>query len=567
MMSGPEGASLSDAIKRIRMAMHQGDLAKAGRLAQEARKAHPEDAGIANTAGDLALKSADFAAASDHFEAASKLDPETLEYAVNYAIALQRLDRHTDAVKALAPYKQRGLAVLRYCSVLGTSHRALGEMSLAAHWYDAVLALDPQHQRGLHGRARVAIERGEADAVQRFDAALAVNPGDGDLWLGKAQALEVAGDIKGARLVAEQLCDQAPSFLAALSFLSGLRLAAGDADFTAPFVAAALKSPQDPNIPATHAEVLAGLDFTAEAAEIAQAARKRFPDITHFTMLEAVHSDTSGDWDRADALFKHIPAETPMRALHEARHRIRGGQIAEANNLLDEALVKDPWDVSTWALRGIAWRLARDERAQWLHEQEGLIQFRPLIARLGLIDDVAEELRALHSGSTMPLGQSLRGGTQTRGILFHRTESLFAELHDAITSSLEEYRADLPPTDAAHPLLRHRNTGWSLAGSWSVRLTGGGDYHSAHVHYQGLISSALYIAVPDEVDGPDQRGWLEIGRPKPDLGCDLPPIVSIKPQIGHLALFPSTSYHGTSPFTSAERLSVAFDVVPQSSHT
>jgi tetratricopeptide (TPR) repeat protein len=465
----------------------------------------------------------------------------------------------------LAAHEQAGRSLARYGSVRALSERSLGRPALAAKWYDAALGVEPRHPRALHGRARVALERGEADALARFDAALAVNPGDAELWLGKAQALEVVGDIKGARIVAEQLCDQAPGFIAALHFLAGLKLAAGEADFTEPFARAAARAPQDPNIAAAHAETLAGLDYAAEAAEVAAGARRRFAHEPHFALLEAIHAGSAGQTERADAIFAQLPVRTPLRALHEARHRIRTGELALAERLLDEALADNPWDIAAWALRGIAWRLAGDARAAWLHEQAGLVQLRPLAGRTGLIEDAVAQLRDLHARLAMPLGQSLRGGTQTRGILFHRTEPLLAELHEAIRATIEEYREELAPQDASHPLLRHRARSWQLAGSWSVRLCGGGaaggDYHTAHIHPQGIVSSALYLVVPEEAHGDQQRGWLEIGRPPLDLRLDLPPLRSIEPRPGHLALFPSTQYHGTTPFGSAERMTVAFDVV------
>ncbi len=564
-MSGVSGEPLSaaEAMVRIRMAMQQGDLPGARTIAETGTNAHPGDGALADAAGDLALKSGDAAAAAAHFARACAIEPGLIDYALNHAIALQQLNRHRDVIALLTTHEKVGRLVARYGSVRALSHRSLAEPTQAAHWYDAALAVEPSHPRALHGRARVAIERGEPDALARFDAALGVNPGDADLWLGKAQALDVAGDIAGARAVAEQICAQAPGFTAALSFLSGLKLAAGEEDFTAPFAQAAAKAPQDPNIVATHSETLAGLDHAAQAADVAAQARLRFPNEPHFALLEAIHAGSAGDWDRAEAVFASLSVQSPTRALHEARHRIRGGQMEQADALLKQVLSGDPWNISAWALRGIVWRLSGGARADWLHEQEGLVQLRPLVGRDGLIADVVDELRRLHAGSAMPLGQSLRGGTQTRGILFHRTEPLLAELHEAIAGTLEEYRADMPARDDTHPLLRQRDAQWQLAGSWSVRLTGGGDHHTAHIHPQGIISSALYLVVPDDAhsESGDHEGWLEVGRPPTDLALDLPPIRSIKPQVGHLALFPSTLYHGTTPFGSAERMTVAFDVV------
>lgn len=559
------------------MAVHSGDAAGARTLAESARRAFPHDAPLADAAGDLAMKAGDALAAEGHFAAACAAAPQMAEYAVNHAIALQQLGRHAQAVAVLAPHEAAARRDARYASVRALSERALGHPGEAARWYDAALAIEPTRARALHGRARIALERGEVDAVARFDRALAVTPGDADLWLGKAQALEVAGNVTEARGIAEQIAQQAPNYLAGLTFLAGLKLAAGEADFTAPFREAAARAPQDPNIPATHIETLAGLDYAAEAGEVAAEARRRFPALPHFALLEAIHAGSAGDDARAGAIFATLADDTPLRFLHEARHALRQRDPAAAEHLLQRALAADPWDISAWALRGMAWRLADDPRAAWLHDQPGLVQLRPLVGREGLVAEAMAELRRLHAGSSMPLGQSLRGGTQTRGILFHRTEPVLAELHQAIRATLETYRDQLPPRDDTHPLLRHRDTPWRLLGSWSVRLTGGGagagDYHTAHIHPQGIVSSALYLVVPEEAaDTEARRGWLEVGRPPPDLRLDLEPLKVICPREAHLALFPSTLYHGTTPFgasrrADAERMTVAFDVVTSEDST
>jgi hypothetical protein len=178
-----------------------------------------------------------------------------------------------------------------------------------------------------------------------------------------------------------------------------------------------------------------------------------------------------------------------------------------------------------------------------------------------ILSEVIPLLHALHDRSARPLGQSLRGGTQTRGGLFDRREPALSRLRDAIVETLEGYRSRLPPADAAHPLLRHRDRQWKIAGSWSVRLAGGGDHHTSHIHPQGIVSSAVYLELPPDVlDERAQAGWLELGRPATDLRLDLPPLMVIRPEPGHLALFPSTLFHGPHPFSRATRMTVAFDV-------
>ena len=111
-------------------------------------------------------------------------------------------------------------------------------------------------------------------------------------------------------------------------------------------------------------------------------------------------------------------------------------------------------------------------------------------------------------------------------------------------------------------LLKHRNMGMAFGPSWSVRLAEGG-YHAAHFHPNGILSSACYIAVPEAVgDTNEKAGWLEIGRPPPELAVDLEPLASFEPKPGRLVLFPSFLFHGTRRFRGGERLTVAFDLVP-----
>jgi hypothetical protein len=177
------------------------------------------------------------------------------------------------------------------------------------------------------------------------------------------------------------------------------------------------------------------------------------------------------------------------------------------------------------------------------------------------LDSLAQLLRRLHRTRAHPIGQSLRGGTQTRGRLFRRQEPEIAHLRDAIEQAVREHMRGLPAADPAHPLLRHRGRGAALAGSWSVRLQSHG-FHVSHIHPEGILSSACYISLPEGIGGPEREGWLELGRPPAELGLPLEPLATIAPRPGRLALFPSYLFHGTRPFRDGERLTVAFDVVP-----
>ena len=515
--------------------------------------------GALNTAGGFFLRQNDAVRAEAAYRRASEAAPDLLEYAVNRAIALSRLERHSDVEAILAPFEDKAAGDVRYWSARGNAARSRGLLDDAARFYDRALALQPVHPRASLGRARVALERAEDDAVARFDAALAGDQGNAELWLGKAYALDAAGESEAARKLAEALVQQAPNWTQGLKLLAELRLAAGEDDFASHYEEAARRVPADPNIPAQHIEVLAGLDRAGEAADIAGRARGQFPQEDHFILTEAINASAAGREAWAQELWDALDKRAPERKLHHARHLLRKGDYHYAESELAAVIEADPHSIGAWALRDLAWRALGDVRHDWLHAQDGLVALMPLEADDGVFERARELLERLHDRSAMPLGQSLRGGTQTRGLLFARLEPELRALRGAIMRTVERYRQQLPPRDAIHPLLGQRDAQWAMEGSWSVRLEGGGDFHTGHIHPQGLLSSALYMALPDV--GGAAGGRLELGRPPRDLGMDMEPMRIVEPVEGHMALFPSTLYHGTEPFGAGRRMSVAFDIV------
>jgi Putative 2OG-Fe(II) oxygenase len=171
---------------------------------------------------------------------------------------------------------------------------------------------------------------------------------------------------------------------------------------------------------------------------------------------------------------------------------------------------------------------------------------------------LAQILRELHQARSAHLDQSVRGGTQTDGVLLSRIEPEIRQLQAALLEAVSAYISALPAVDPTHPTLRQkRDQRPRFSGSWSVRLSSQG-FHANHIHPAGWISSALYIALPPPGKGPE--GWLEFGVPQCELGLGIEPTQRIEPKPGRLVLFPSTMWHGTVPFNDGERLTIAFDV-------
>jgi hypothetical protein len=253
-------------------------------------------------------------------------------------------------------------------------------------------------------------------------------------------------------------------------------------------------------------------------------------------------------------------AANPPLALWRFRQLLRQGQAKEALPLIDRELASARSN-ATWPYAATAWRLTGDPRSGWLEDQPGMVSTIDL--DLTPIPVLIDRLHALHQRSGQYLDQSVRGGSQTDGPLLSRIEPEFRRLRAEVVGAVEQYLAQLPLTDVNHPLLAPpRNRRIRFAGSWSVRLRGGG-HHSNHVHPQGWISSALYLALPHRQPGesPDSSS-LVLGEHPVELGLDLAPKTDIEPRVGRLALFPSWMWHGTRPFAEGERLTIAFDVAP-----
>ena len=520
----------------------------------------PLDWQIVNNFANFLADRGNIEGALDQYRRVLRAQPNFHDARFNRALLLQRLGRLDEALADLEAMPAGHPPDARVHSARGGVLRALGRLKEAAAAFDAALAVDPQRPVALHGRARVALEAGEETASDRYQAALGLRPADPELQLGLAEALEAEGKPAAVDTLAAAVAAR-PNWAEGQSALARMRWEAGEGRaFTRDFEAALAAAPEHGSLWLAYVSALGAADLFPEAAEAAARGRAATGDDPRLLLLEALYASEAAQIDRAERLYAALPRNYPGRRIAEVRHRIRQGEYEHASALADRARAEEPWDVGAWAMTGLLWRLSRDSRAEWLLRQPGLIEVRPLDLCQEEVAAAAEALRRLHRTRAHPIGQSLRGGTQTRGALFAREEPEIARLRMAVEAALLSYWDQLPPPDSAHPLLRHRKGRPLIRGSWSVRLTDGG-FHVAHFHSAGALSSACYFVVPEGTA--PMEGWLELGGAPAELGLPLDPLAQIEPIPGRMALFPSYLFHGTRPFSKGERLTVAFDVVAQ----
>ncbi|WP_428684596.1 putative 2OG-Fe(II) oxygenase [Sphingopyxis sp.] len=448
----------------------------------------------------------------------------------------------------------------------GLLHRALDEHEAALEAFGAAARLAPGDAGIAHGRARVAYEAG-LDAVALFEAAGRAGPPNGDVLIGLAAARWAAGRGEEAEAALDAIVAEVPLWLPGHMQLAQLRALMGRAgEATASFERALASDPASVPLWRALFELhRQGEDYAALADAVARAGRAGVP-ASEIADHEAIAAAELGQIDRADRLFEALPGEAmrPGTRIWRVRHLLRAQRFVAAGALIDtEIAAGGERRAVIWPYAELLWRLTGDPRAGWLSGEAGLVRTFDLADRLPPLDQLAGHLRSLHVARGEYLDQSVRGGTQTDGPLFSRIDPLTRALRAVIVEAVETYVADLPPLDAGHPLLGpRRGRRVRFAGSWSVRLRGGG-FHANHVHPQGWISSALYVALPDRQPGDvADAGWLTLGEPQAALGLDTPPTRLVEPVPGRLVLFPSWLWHGTRPFGEGERLTVAFDVAP-----
>ncbi len=488
--------------------------------------------------------------------------PQTpdIDHLIRNALALRDAGRGSEALDLLAPVLHRDPANFRLWQAIGTIHRALDQSTEAIAAFTRASRLRPGDLRARHGIAHASLEAGRP-AATRFATLQAISPSDRSLALGRSAAQLAEGHGAAAVADLDRFVEADPLWLEGQGKLARLRWQLGDtAHFTDGYRRALMKYPADGGLWIGLINLLLEVERYDAATSALVEAHGRTGGDGRLLPIAATCASESGDVASADSIFNALAASTDVAIVEQhARHLLRCGR-PEAAAARVEPLLSGPRGDRLWPYASLAWRLTGDPRAEWLEGDPALVGTYDLGLSATELTALGARLRTLHVARRDPLGQSVRGGTQTDGPLFAHEAAEIRRLRAAVVESVDQHIAAMGAGDPRHPTRRHIGKRFRFAGSWSVRLTGAG-HHSSHIHPQGWLSSACYIALPPpEVMGPEPAGWLQLGQPPASLGLEVQPYRQIEPAPGQLVLFPSTMWHGTAPIAGGERLSVAFDV-------
>jgi predicted Zn-dependent protease len=510
-------------------------------------------------------------AAEDALSQALVNEPGYLPARINAARLAALRGRTREAVSALRAVLAENPASALASNTLATILSDAGEAGAAASQYRHTLANTPDNLAAAVRLGLALREDGRAaEAAEHFRNAAPRFAGAPEFTEAMCGALVDLGQVAEAEATLEQLVAQVPGYFAAHRALA--RLAREYATGKDPYRSYRNLVARWPGEAAIwldwFALMLDHRDY-AGVVELAGQARARLGERADIDFYEAVARGETGAAALAESLFARAGKAVPGNGAFlcaRARNALRRGEPAQAEALARAATELDQTDQFGWAYLGLAWRMLDDPREFWLHDYDLQTEQRiiPCLAEPDGLEQLRATLRRLHRAAHHPPDQSLRGGTQTEGALFKRSDPVIRRLRDAIREQVEAFVEHLPQ-DETHPFYRRRAANLRFIGSWSVRLTGQG-FHIAHIHQAGWISSALHVTVPPRSEGePAHAGALVLGEAPAELGLDLPARRVVQPVEGALVLFPSSMWHGTVPFAGGhERMTVAFDVTPVS---
>jgi tetratricopeptide (TPR) repeat protein len=492
--------------------------------------------------------------------------------AVKFAALSSEVGRHEEAVTALSSRAERRDASLSLLTALGVALQGDRRLEAAIAVFQRARALAPTSGVAEHN---LAAAFGDGHWFQEAEAASARALGLGlnapETWQVRARALQGLGRFDEAEQAFREVIARRPNDPDAHGELAQQIWMRGEdmARATAMLDAARSRDPADAGLARARAKLLGGVGDHEGAYAVFSDALMR-PGVDPLLNADAALAASWFDPERAVIHAERAVAIDPWRgevmtALCQAY--LAAGHPAEALQVAEAMHRVWPNDQFAKALLGMAWRMLDDPRYRELYDYDRLVRSYRLDTPDGWpslsawVADLAAALGNLHQMRAHPIGQSLRNGTQTAQSLDRLDIPAIRGLFRAIDGPIRAYIAALDQGGEALGRRIAPSHAYRFDKAWSIRLKPQG-FHVNHLHPKGWISSACHLGVPAAV-GQGHEGWLSFGEPGLPTRPHLPAEHFVRPQEGHVVLFPSYMWHGTVPFSGPDdRLSAAFDVIP-----
>ncbi len=551
-----------------------GELQQAVDYFQRSLQSHSKQPELHNNLANTYQSAGELTAAEKHYLAALKLQPKYLDAMKNLGLLLIKRERYAEADQTLRRALELAPGDVAVLTSLGNLCREQELFNSAVDYYQQAISIDPDYVNALHnlGLCYKFLEQPET-AIGYYQRAQALAPKLAEIDLNYGNALFELGRYEDAEVRYKSAVGKAPLLIIAHETLSELYWQLGQHDKIEESYKRAMKAePDHPGLRLSLIRLLMAVGEFDSAKLLAQDSLERCPGPELYQAQGKLFANEL-DYPRArDCLEKSLSLAFSLEAAQDlSKAHILERNYDQALELLTAAQQRVPDDQLSWALKGLCWRLSDDPRYQWLIDYEKHIQAYILPNPPGysslemFLEELEDVLLNMHSTHFSPSQQTLKHGTQTPGRLLHKKHPAI-QLYKTILTEVVHEHIDHMPEDDQHPLLRRKSHDFIFAGSWSVKL-GSGGFHVNHVHPQGWISSACYIAMPKQSSATaGQDACIKFGES--GLGLGEREVIErvIHPRAGQLVLFPSYTWHGTHSFECDQndyRLTAPFDVIPK----
>ncbi|WP_027669859.1 putative 2OG-Fe(II) oxygenase [Rheinheimera baltica] len=564
----PAEIALMYAVSLRRLGQHE----KSKICFSTALKAHPTNAALRNSFGNLLLEMEQPQLALAEFAHVTKLEPTNSDGYLNSARALSRLAlydkalEHSKTAHNLQP-NNMNIAIALAENLVNTA-----QLDKAEALYDKLLQREPHNIKLLNNLGNLKRQLGSAaDAIHLLERAATSN--NSTVLRNLAACYVLDNQFERAYNCYQAAIAAAPDDVLAYAEYAALLWQQGDAK---PFLHIEQRlnaAPEHHALRVDYIKTLLNIDQPDTAERYLEPLLQHFPSDSAVLTLATTVYRNKGDLEKAEYFGRSALAQVNNTSNIAARSELAFTLLAQYKG--EEALAHyqhlcddDPLNQGWWTTLSSALKLtSAKQQYNWLCDytlvSADVISSRESSALLPVDFNqrLLPLLNKLHCNARPPLGLSLQKGSQTFENIFDRQDAVLQQLQQAVIQQACKFISQLLP-DPKHPFLSRLSTDLKFQGSWSVQLRDEG-FHKSHFHPMGWLSGVYYVDVPDAVEH-DGQGWLVFGRP------DIPNVLdvgdfAVKPQPGMLVLFPSFMWHGTNPFKSAtNRVTVAFDIVPES---
>ncbi len=518
-------------LQPLLQAYQTGQLAEAEKVGIGILKKFPNSFMVHNVLGSIYGGQGKIKQAVKSFQKALMIDPTVAELHLNVGMLLDQLDQKKEAITSYRKAVKLKPALTDGHYNLGITLQAQGELESAADSYRSAINNEPGFFEAHTNLGTILQAQGDlAGAVESYQKALAITT-DALTYYSLGTALKNQGDLEQAAIAFQQAIAIQSDYADAYSSLGAVRREQSQFDEAVQSYQRAIELAADhPEANYNFAVLLYDMGNLEKALQ--HFARSQFHDWQERSLYCLYKSEVFEDFEGHMAELIKKKHTSPFLATLSSHYSLNFGK-------------PDPYSFCKRPLDAV------------FHIQiPELKGDSPLLTAL------------LHDIETVDIAEKQQGrlhyGKQSAGNLFKRPEASFRKLGEVMKGVIAQYRDTLvaqePDCEFAKQFPKDGEIEFSS--SWYVRMEKGG-HLTSHIHEEGWVSGAIYLALPAGRTG--DEGSIEASM----HGDDYPkrhdnfPTTTIAPEVGDTVMFPSSVFHRTIPFSTDElRICIAFDVKP-----